>query len=194
MARQTFGESSGFNWKEAFVNGFWGNSLASSAAVEDKPILASSDTYRIGVAGVAAEVILWSGDSLWASFYLRLASASGNGRETLGERLNDPGTRFIPCKVEDRVELLSLDWISYIRVPEMVPEVAQREQLGAVRQTAKLRMQSGYFLEGQFLCVLPSSRARVSDLLNVSSDRFLLFLAPAAVLYVNRKSIVRVVP
>jgi hypothetical protein len=175
------------------VNGILSNTLTRTLWQEEKPV-PPAESYRLGVAGVSAEIILWNGDSIAASFYLRLASMSGSGRETLGERLNDPGTRFIPCKVGDRVELLSLEWISYIRVPGSVPEVARREQLGATRQQARVTLQSGYVLEGQFLCVLPSARARLSDLLNVTSERFLLLLAPAAVLYVNRGSIVRIVP
>jgi hypothetical protein len=176
------------------LNGSWSNALARASWLEEKPVPALSESYKLGVAGVSAEMILWNGDSIAASFYLRLASMSGSGRETLSERLNDPGTRFIPCKIDDQVELLNLEWISYIRIAGMIPEVAEREQLGATRLGAKILMQSGYLLEGQFLCVLPSARARLSDLLNVSADRFLLFLAPAAVLYVNRDSIVRITP
>ncbi len=179
------------------MNGTWGNALARVVRLEERPASAAApatDIYKQGVAGVAAEIILWSAEALAASFYLRLSSASGMGRETLGERLNDPGTRFIPCKVGDRIELLNLDWISFIRVEGQVPEIAQREELGAIRQSAKIAVQSGYLLEGELLYVLPHARARLSDLLNFSTDRFLLFLAPAAVLYVNRESIVRVVP
>jgi hypothetical protein len=176
------------------VNGSWSNTLARAIWLEEKSVPPSSESYKLGVAGVSAEIILWNGESLATSFYLRLASVSGIGRETLSERLNDPGTRFIPCKIGGQVELLNLEWISYIRVPGSTPEIAQLEQLGAIRQPAKITMQSGYVLEGQFLYVLPAARARLSDLLNISSDRFLLFLAPAAALYVNRKAIVRIVP
>jgi hypothetical protein len=179
------------------VNGTWGSALARVVRLEERPASAAApamEIYKQGVAGVSAEIILWSGEALTASFYLRLSSASGVGREKLGERLNDPGTRFIPCKIGDRIELLNLDWISFIRLEGQVPEIAQREELGAIRQPAKISMQSGYLLEGQFLYVLPHARARLSDLLNFSTDRFLLFLAPAAVLYVNRKSIVRIIP
>jgi hypothetical protein len=152
------------------------------------------DSYRMGVAGIAAEVILWNGESVTTSFYLRMASAIVAGRETLGERLNDPATRFLPCKVEDKVELLNLKWISYVRVAGVLPEVVQLEEVGAVRQRARVVVQSGYVLEGEFLYVLPTSRCRLSDLLNMSDERFLLFLAPAAALYINRDTIVRVVP
>jgi hypothetical protein len=152
------------------------------------------DSYKQSVAGIAAEVILWDGESIMTSFYLRLASAQGGGRETMGERLNDPGTRFLPCKVGDQVELLSLNWISYVRVSGILPEVSHLEEVGAVRQRARVTVQSGYVLDGEFLYVLPSARCRLSDLLNLSEERFLLFLAPAAVMYINRDAIVRVIP
>jgi hypothetical protein len=155
---------------------------------------ANLGSHRLGVAGIATEAVLGNGDSVECSFYLRLAGARGSGRETLGERLNDPEVRFLPCKIEDRVELLNLNSLSFIRVSGILPEVGRRLELGAVRQRARVTVQSGYLLEGEFLCVLPSERSRLSDLLNQTSDRFLLFLAPAAALYINRDNIVRVVP
>jgi hypothetical protein len=170
------------------------NQLSTTLAWPAERMAPALDSYRMGVAGVAAEVILWSGESITTSFYLRMASAVVAGRETLGERLNDPATRFLPCKIEDKVELLNLKWISYIRVSGILPEVMQLEEVGAVRQRAQVVVQSGYVLEGEFLYVLPHTRCRVSDLLNTSDDRFLLFLAPAAALYLNRDTIVRVIP
>lgn len=152
------------------------------------------DSYKLGVAGLAADIILWNGESLSASFYLRLSSAKRIGRETLGERLNDPQTRFLPCKIAERIELVNLETISHILVPGPLPEIAQREQFGAVRQKAKVFTQAGFVLDGEFLSVLPEARSRLSDLLNLTGDRFLLFLARAAALYVNRASIVRVIP
>jgi hypothetical protein len=180
--------------KEKRVNGLRSNVLTRALWQEEKPVPGPSDNYKLGVAGVSAEIILWNGESFAASFYLRMTGASGTGRETLGERLNVPETKFIPCKVGDQIELVSLDSISYVRGPGSLPEIAQLEQLGAIRQPARLAMQCGYVLEGQFLYVLPHARARLSDMLNLSTDRFLLFLAPAAVLYVNRSAIVRVTP
>jgi hypothetical protein len=170
------------------------NLLTKAEWPEARVVQAAQESYKLGVAGIAAEVVLWNGESIPVSFYLRLASAQGTGRETLGERLNDPETRFLACKIEDRIELLNLDWISYVRAPGILPEVGQREELGAARLRARVTVQSGYVLEGEFLSVLPSERSRLSDLLNVASERFLLFLAPAAVLYVNRAAIVRTAP
>ena len=176
------------------MNGTWSRLATKTALMEEKVGQASLESYRQSVAGISTEVILWSGEALTASFYLRLASSQGTGRETLGERLNDPATRFVPCRIEGKVELLSLDWISYVRVSGVLPEVGRREELGGVRQPARVTVQGGYVLEGEFLYVLPTARARLSDLLNMPGERFLLFLAPAAPLYINRDAIVRIVP
>lgn len=152
-----------------------------------------TETYKIGVAGITAQVTFWNGKALSCSFYLRLAGAAAN-RETLGERLNDPQTRFLACKVDERVELVSLKAISFIRVAGTLPEVEAQEQLGAVRQPARVTLASGYSLTGEFLSIMPSARARLSDLLNLADEQFLLFLGSNATLYLQRDSIVRVVP
>jgi hypothetical protein len=154
-----------------------------------------TETYKIGVAGVTAQVTLWNGKAMSCAFYLRLAGASSpSNRETLGERLNDSQTRFLACKVDERVELVSLKAISFIRVPGALPEVEMLEQLGAIRQPARVTLTCGYSLNGDFFSILPSSRSRLSDLLNLSDERFLLFLTPGATAYIQRDSIVRVVP
>ncbi len=176
------------------MNGTWSRLASRKALTEERVIQVSLESYQQSVAGISTEVILWNGESFPASFYLRLASSEGLGRETLGERLNDPTTRFVPCKINGRVELLSLEGISYIRAAGPLPEVGRREELGGIRQPARVTVRSGYILEGEFLYVLPTARARLSDLLNVSGERFLLFLAPAAALYINRDAIVRIVP
>lgn len=154
-----------------------------------------TETYKIGVAGITAQVTFWNGKSLSCSFYLRLAgSSSTSNRETLGERLNDPHTRFLACKVDERVELVSLKAISFIRVPGTLPEAEMQEQLGAIRQPARVTLACGYSLNGDFFSIMPSARARLSDLLNLTDERFLLFLAPGGTVYIQRDSIVRVVP
>lgn len=172
----------------------WSNPGARPAWLEDRTRPVGVDALRVGVAGIAAEVVLWTGESIATSFYLRLGSAQGTSRETLGERLNDLESSFLPCKIGEAVELLGLDWISFLRVEATLPEVGRLEEIGATRQRARVSVQCGYTLEGEFIYVQPITRARLSDFLNVCGDRFLLFLAPAAVFYLNRKAITRVVP
>lgn len=151
-----------------------------------------NEPYRIGVAGLMTNVFLSNGDSFAASFYLRLTGSYGSARESLGERLNDPDTAFLACKVEQQVQLVNLAWISYIQVAGALPEVEYREQVGATRHQARLLLRNGDELLGEFLSLMPSSRARVSDILNSSGERFLLFLVPGATCYVNRDAVERV--
>jgi hypothetical protein len=172
----------------------WSNLVTQESWPEENDIEASFESYKLAVAGISAEVVFWSGKSMLTSFYLRLASSQGMRRETLGERLNDPETRFLACKTGDRTELLNPDWLSHLRVFGPLAEVGQQEEVGAKRQPAWLTLQSGCVLRGEFLSVQSVERSRLSDLLNASGDRFLLFLMPAAAMYVNRSAIVRVVP
>jgi hypothetical protein len=160
--------------------------------LEEKAAQTRLDSYKVGVSGICAQITLWNSKTFAASFYLRLTGGP-SGRETLEERLNDPATKFLPCKIDERVELLNLSKISHIRVFGPLPEAELKEQLGAIRQPARVTMQSGYTLVGDFLYIQPSARSRLSDLLNFSNERFLLFLAPNAALYLHRESIVRVV-
>lgn len=163
--------------------------------LDEKTVKAAPlDTYKVGVSGLSTQITLWNGRTLTASVYLRLSGASPSGRETLEERLNDPGTRFLPCKIEERVELIHLAFMSYLRVTGPLPEVEVKEQLGAIRQSARVTLQSGYTLGGDFLYMRPSGRCRLSDLLNFSNERFLLFLTHGGTTYINREAIVKVVP
>jgi hypothetical protein len=153
-----------------------------------------TDNLKVGVAGITSQIVFRDGKPLTVSFYLRLAGAGMAGRETLGERLNDPGTRFLACKVDERVEILNLSAISLIRVMGALPEIAAQERQGAIRQPARVAMGCGETLRGEFLCVAPSTRVRLSDLLNAPDRRFLLFLAEGRGIYLRREDIVRVVP
>ncbi|HEY9420767.1 MAG TPA: hypothetical protein VIW92_05085, partial [Thermoanaerobaculia bacterium] len=111
-----------------------------------------------------------------------------------GDRLNDPSINFLPCKIDDRTELLNLSMISHVRAFGALPEIEAKEQLGAIRQPARVTMESGYTFPGEFIYIQPSARARLSDLLNFSTERFLLFLTPTAPLYLHRDAITRLVP
>jgi hypothetical protein len=162
------------------------------SSIDERPARPAPGGYQLGVSGIATQITLWNSKTVTASFYLRLL-ATPSGRETLGERLNDPASKFLPCKIDERVELLNLSMISHIRVLGELAEVELKEQLGAMRQPARVTMKSGYTLVGDFLYIQPSARSRLSDFLNYSNERFLLFLAPNAPMYLYRDAIVRVV-
>lgn len=155
---------------------------------------AKTEHYRVAVSDFSACLVLGNGDCFEASFYLRLSSAFGHGRESLGERLNDPATLFLACKVEEEVQLVHLKSIAYLEVHGSLPEVEYLEHVGAARQPAILTLRTGDTIQGEFLSILPPNRSRVSDLLNAPDERFLLFLTDRLSLYINRDAIVRVCP
>lgn len=153
-----------------------------------------TEHYRVAVSDFSACMVLLNGDCFETSFYLRLSSAYGYGRETLGERLNEPATRFLACKVDEEVQLVQLSSIAYILVRGTLPEAEYREHVGGSRQRATITLRTGEVMPGEFLSILPPNRSRVSDLLNSPEERFLLFLTEGMSLYVNRDAIVRVCP
>jgi hypothetical protein len=163
-----------------------------SAISANRSTSSLTDAYRVGVAGLSAKVHLWNGDVVEASFYLRLAGTANPGKEGLGERLNDPKTMFLACKVDHQVQLLHLNAIAYIYMPELSDEVEHLEGLGAQRQPARLTLRTCETLSGEFLSILPPGRSRISDLLNEPNQRFLLFLYQGGTCWVNRKAIARV--
>ncbi|HYG62591.1 MAG TPA: hypothetical protein VEL74_08405 [Thermoanaerobaculia bacterium] len=152
------------------------------------------EDYRVHVHPTTARLFLWNREHLEASFYLRPGATLGGGWEGLGERLNDPGTRFLACQIDGRVELVHLDALAYVEVTGALPEVARREMVGATRLPAALSLRCGRSLSGEFLAILPPGRRRLSDLLNCHDERFLLLVNPAVTRYVHRDAVARVIP
>ncbi len=152
------------------------------------------EDYRQQVAELTVRLVLWDQSSFDATLYLRLASSRGIGWESLGERLNDPGIRFLACQTDGEVELVHLDSIAYVEAPGRLPEIAQREQVGALRQAADVVLRCGQRLTGEFLSIMPPGRLRLSDLLNAFEGRFFLFPEEQVTRYVHRDAIARVLP
>jgi hypothetical protein len=164
-----------------------------SSTAANGSITPSTEGYRVSVAtGLTAKLHLWNGDIVDASFYLRPTGSTSTGMEGLGERLNDAKTTFLACKVDQQVQLLHLNAIAYIYMPELTEEVEYLETVGAQRQTARLTLRTCETLSGEFLSILPPGRSRVSDLLNEPGQRFVLFLHQGGTCWVNRKAIARV--
>lgn len=148
-------------------------------------------SLALEVRSVPLRIVGFDGRSTGGRLFLRSVGESGRA-ETVADRLNDPGTRFLPIEIGPRVELVSLSWVAYAACAGREPEVARREEVGASRQTVELELAGGATLAGEFLHVLPRAQARVSDLLNRSDERFLMLLAPEETLFVQRAAIVRV--
>lgn len=157
-------------------------------------MLSLREDYRVHVHSVTARLFLWNREHLEASFYLRPSGLAGSGWESLGERLNDRGTRFLACHIDGRVELVHLDALAFVEVTGTLPEVTRREAVGATRLGAALSLRCGRSMSGEFLAILPPGRRRLSDLLNLPDERFLLLINPAVTRYVHRDAIGRVIP
>ena len=78
--------------------------------------------------GRASEVVL----------FLHTVSPHLFATETVADRLNDPETRFLPCEIEGRTELIRLGSFSYVEIRGLAPEVERLEEIGAVRSKVEL--------------------------------------------------------
>jgi hypothetical protein len=138
-------------------------------------------TRLISLSGVARDVEVFLGPAVHRH----------HETETLGERLNS-SLQFLPVQSGDKVELLQLDYIADVQLEGAVPEIERLEGMGASRHPVTVHLATGDALHGDLLCVMPSERPRVSDLLNSPEHQFLLLVEPGRCHYLNRKAVVRV--
>ena len=148
---------------------------------------------RLKVAGVTAKVVKIRGDTVEVVFFLRPTGAQGRSTETLGDRLAEPGARFIPVEIDERINFLNVATIAYVEHFGELSEMAKFAELGAWREPVEITLVSGEELTGDLVYLLPPERRRVSDLLN-EEGRFVLLVEDALVRYVNRDAIARVRP
>jgi len=148
-------------------------------------------SLALEVRSVPLGLVGFDGRATPGRLFLRAVGERGRP-ETVGDRLNDPATSFLPLEIGARVELVHLAWVAYAVCAGREPEVAGREEVGALRKAVELDLVSGETLRGEFLYTLPRAQARVSDLLNRPGDRFLLLLTADETLFVQRTAIVRV--
>ncbi|RMH20942.1 MAG: hypothetical protein D6696_06940 [Acidobacteria bacterium] len=152
---------------------------------------AETTAYAIETRSLHVRLVQLSGRSVDGTIFLRAVSHRRPGPETLIERLNHEETRFLPLELE-QIELINLDWISYLEVEGRAPEVEEAEQLGMERSPAEIELISRELFKGELIYLLPEGRNRVSDFLNLSADRFFLFQSEGFTRYVNRHALVRV--
>jgi hypothetical protein len=133
----------------------------------------------VGCDGSGAEVVL----------FLHSSSSRGPRPETVLERLNALEGEFLPCELQGSVVLINLLWVAYV---EAAAEPLETQD-GEKRIGIGLDLVSGESFQGELVYVPRPGRARVSDLLNSSSERFLkVLLSPSTVRYVRREAILRV--
>lgn len=127
------------------------------------------------------------------TIFLRTASQWHTGRETLGERIGDQETQFLPIDRDGEVELVRLGAIDWIGCPaDALAELAELEILPSYRQAVQIELESAEILVGELRYEAPEHASRISDLLNDRGRRFLLLTTGDEARYVNRERIRRV--
>jgi hypothetical protein len=141
---------------------------------------------------VATRVVSFSGDTRDVDVFLGPALHRHYETETLGERLNSDGLRFLPVADGEKVELLQLDYIADVQLEGVAPEVERLDGIGAAHKAVTVHLSTGKTIQGELVYVMPKERPRVSDVLNSPTHQFLLLVEPGRCHYVNRKAVVRV--
>lgn len=146
--------------------------------------------YALAVARSTARLVGFDGSSAPATLFLRGSTPRGPRPESVAERLNALDGEFLPCEIGGELALVNLAWIAYVECPaETEPGVPEP---GLRRAPAELDLVTGETLKGVLSYVSRPGRARVSDLLNAASDRFLLLVCPGRERHVRRTAILRV--
>lgn len=135
-------------------------------------------------------VLLW-GEALAGAVFLRQTSSPLHGPETLGDRLNEPETAFLPIAVGGRVEVVRLGAVAYVEHRAELPEIDRLRELGASAEPVAIELMTGETLEGELLALARPERSRLSDILN-RGETFVSLATPGRTLYVNRDAMARV--
>ena len=135
-------------------------------------------------------VVPLEGDALDAKVFLRPDAIHGAGPGTLGSELNAEGRKFMPMSVGGEILLYRLSWIAYAAAEHALPELAELEEVGAIKQGVELTLTTGDVLSGKLVFLMPEQSSRVSDVLNSPGHQFLLLVSDGACTYVNREAIV----
>lgn len=147
-------------------------------------------SLAIAVNKVRVRLAAMDGRRFEAELYLHTVSAREFRHETVGDRLNDPASDFLPFEVEGHVRLIALASLSLVEQLDAPPEIERLSEIGAQRQPAGLQLMSGELVRGDLIYEANREQARVSDLLN-SGPRFLLLIGEDRVLFVRRGAIER---
>jgi hypothetical protein len=143
-------------------------------------------------ARVTTRVVSVTGETRDLDVFLGPALHRHHEHETLGERLNAQGLRFLPVASGEKVELLQLDYIADVQLEGTAPEIAGLEGVGAARTPVTVHLSTGDIVRGDLVSMMPRERPRVSDLLNSPEQQFFLVVEPGRSHYLNRKAVIRV--
>jgi hypothetical protein len=176
----------GIHWKETAMETLLSGESGTAAAFPE--------SYKIAVTEVPARLALVSGAKMPASFFLASAGEDTEEHEGLLAHLNNERKQFIAIRGEAGISLVCADAIAYVCVGEPAPEVDLCDVVGAPHHAAQVRLCTGEELRGDFVCLTPSERARLSDLINEPGQRFLLFTRGTSTYLIHRNAVQQVSP
>lgn len=150
-------------------------------------------TVAVEVTPLPVRVMLADGETLHVLVFLHTSSDRRLGPQSLGERLRDANTFFLPCVVGRGVELVNLEHVVWVQVPRDLPGVADElAELPSLDAKVDLDLLHGERLSGELRYSLPPGHCRISDLFNSETERFVLLTTDRHAIYVNRRAVVRV--
>jgi len=149
-------------------------------------------SYAIDVIRSPIRLRTLDGEDVDATVFVHPVAHADYRSESIGDRLNDPDTRFLPCKIDGESQLVCLSSISYVVMTETPPEVETLEAVGATRSPVELWLKSNDRLKGDLLYEAERGEERVSDMLNRASCRFLVLVDGKTTYFVQCAAIDRV--
>lgn len=149
-------------------------------------------SYAIDVTRIPVRLKTLQGEDIEGAVFVHPVGHADFRPESVGDRLNDPEMRFLPCDVDGERQLVRLSSISYVVMTEPTPEVEVLEAVGATRASAELWLRSGDRLAGDLLYEAERGEERISDMLNRSRSRFLVLLDQETTYFVQCDAIDRV--
>lgn len=148
--------------------------------------------YSIDVSRTPIRLKTLTGEEIDATVFVHPVGHADYRPESVGDRLNDPDTKFLPCEIDGESQLVSLSSISYAVMTEPVPEVESLETVGATHSQVELWLKSSDRLKGVLLYEAERGEERVSDMLNRTENRFLVLTDGSTTYFVLRDAVDRV--
>lgn len=149
-------------------------------------------SYAIDVTRTPIRVKTLGGQEFDATVFIHPVGHADYRSESVGDRLNDPDTHFLPCEIDGESQLVRLTSVSYVVMSEPTPEAESLETVGAIRSPVALWLKSGDRLQGDFLYEAKRGEERVSDMLNRTKNRFLVLMDGQTTYFVLRDAVDRV--
>ena len=149
-------------------------------------------SLAVEVTPLPVRLVMAGGDTAHALVFLHTSGDRRPGPQSLGERLCDANTFFLPCVVDRGVELINLEHVACVQAPRDLPDVEELDELQSFRAAVDLDLVHGERLSGELRYRLPPERCRISDLFNSEAEPFVLLTTDRRAVYVNRRAVLRV--